>query len=320
MSGNRIKTVLRRLLGGTKNREIEPDEIFLDSSNLPSFNQNQFEGRIERPIAKRMRLFVSLVVVCIFILYIGRVGYLQLYKGEAFASLSENNRLKHSILFAKRGVLYDRNGTELAWNEVGKDEFALRKYSATRGLSHVLGYVSYPLKDSGGNYYQEEFTARGGAELFFNDRLKGLNGLEIVEVDALQEIKSKSVIRPPKDGESVTLSIDAHLNKALYTLIEARAQESGFVGGAGILMDVTTGEIIALTSFPEFNSQVLTDGESRSEIKSYVEDSRKPFLNRVVSGLYTPGSFHSSRLCRSNRSRKRSHLAIFCPDAFAACV
>ncbi|MEX0651903.1 MAG: penicillin-binding transpeptidase domain-containing protein [Candidatus Paceibacterota bacterium] len=298
MSVHRIKILLRRFLQGTRNREIEPDEIFLDSHNLPEFDRNQFEGRIEKPIGRRMQVLVVGVTVLIFLLYAGRIGYLQVYKGEVFAYLSENNRLQHSILFAERGVLYDRNGTELAWNEsessetsASQDEvFSLRRYTNLRGLAHVIGYVGYPLKDSSGIYYQEEFTAKDGAELFFNDRIKGENGLEIEEVDALQKIQSKNTIRPPEDGENVTLSVDAELSNALYTLLGERVRESGFVGGAGVLMDVTNGEIIALASFPEFNPQVLTDGVPRSEIQSYVYDERKPFLNRIVSGLYTPGS------------------------------
>jgi len=289
-------------LHGSQNREIEPDEIFLDSHNLPKFDQYQFEGRIEKPIAKKMQFLMVVAVFFIFILYSGRIGYLQLYKGEAFASLSENNRLQHSIIFAERGVLYDRNGIELAWNEVGNktgvdagteekgEEFAFRRYTSLSGISHVLGYVGYPLRDSKGNYYQDEFTAKDGAELFFDNRLRGENGLEIEEVDALQDTKSKNTIRTPKDGQNVTLSIDSRLNEELYALIGKRAQESGFTGGAGILMDITNGEIIALASFPEFDSQVLTDGEPRAQISTYVQDSRKPFLNRIVSGLYTPGS------------------------------
>ncbi|MFC1730662.1 penicillin-binding transpeptidase domain-containing protein [candidate division KSB1 bacterium] len=275
---------------GSKNREIEPDEIFLDSSNLPEFDRNQFEGRIEKPIAKSVQFFVVGIFLLVFILYVGRIGYLQLYKGESFKYLSENNRLQHSIIFAERGVLYDRNGEELVWNEAGDEKFALRKYTSLDGLSHVLGYVGYPLKDRSGIYYQEEFIAKDGVELYSDNLLRGENGLEIEEIDALQEVKSKSVIRPPRDGQNVTLSIDARLNQALYNLLGERARESGFVGGAGMLMDVTNGEIIALASFPEFDSQVLTDGEPHAQIRSYVGDIRKPFLNRIVSGLYTPGS------------------------------
>ena len=291
MNFRRIKTFLRRFLSRKRNREINPDEIFLDASNLPAFDQHQFEGRLERPITKRTRLFIAVVFFLLILAYAGRVGFLQIYKGATLAHLSENNRLEHSIIFADRGVLYDRTGKELAWNVASAEsDFALRRYAGNEGLSHTVGYVGYPLKDSSGIYYQSTYAGRGGAESFFDARLSGENGLKIIEIDALQEITSESVLRPPRDGENITLSVDASLNSALYESIKRRAETSGFVGGAGVLMDVLNGEIIALASYPEYASQILTDGRPSERIQSYVEDERKPFLNRVVSGLYTPGS------------------------------
>ncbi|MBI2617857.1 hypothetical protein HYW58_00140 [Candidatus Kaiserbacteria bacterium] len=291
MNFRRIKHFLRRLFSRRKDREINPDEIFLDASNLPAFDQHQFEGRLERPIAKRTHFLVAAVFLFLLLLYAGRVGFLQTYRGEAFARLSESNRLTHSIIFADRGVLYDRTGKELAWNVAGTDDdFALRRYYRDEGLSHAIGYVGYPLKDVAGVYYQNAYIGRGGAESFFDGRLSGDNGLKIVEIDALQKVTSESVVRPPRDGENITLSVDASLSSALFTLLKRRAEESGFVGGAGVVVDISNGEIIALASYPEYDSQTLTDGESGERIQSYVEDSRKPFLNRIVSGLYTPGS------------------------------
>ena len=119
MSIHRVRTVIRRFFEGN-NRDIEPDEIFLDSHNLPAFDRNQFEGRLERPIGKKVQILVTLVFALILFVYAGRIAYLSVYQGEAFAYLSENNRLQHSILFAERGVLYDRNNIELAWNEAEK--------------------------------------------------------------------------------------------------------------------------------------------------------------------------------------------------------
>jgi penicillin-binding protein 2 len=63
----------------------------------------------------------------------------------------------------------------------------------------------------------------------------------------------------------------------------------GFVGGAAIIMDVKTGEIIALTSFPEYDHQAFTDGESDVVARAY-KDTSVPLLNRSISGLYAPGS------------------------------
>ncbi|MBL4644245.1 MAG: hypothetical protein JKX80_00070, partial [Candidatus Pacebacteria bacterium] len=63
-----------------------------------------------------------------------------------------------------------------------------------------------------------------------------------------------------------------------------------FVGGAGIVMDIHTGEVLALTNYPEYSSQVMTDGSDKEEIARYANDERQLFLNRAVLGEYTPGS------------------------------
>ena len=55
-------------------------------------------------------------------------------------------------------------------------------------------------------------------------------------------------------------------------------------------MDVHTGEVLAMTSYPEYSSQVMSDKDNNSLIQSYLDDKNQPFLNRITNGLYTPGS------------------------------
>jgi len=270
--------------------EIAPDEIFLDSSNLPNFDVHQFEGRIEKPISKRTVLYLGLFFLVVGGVFVGRVGVLQVIKGESFALRSESNRLQNTPLFSERGVIYDRNGIELAWNVPGEDIFSTRSYINKSGLAHLLGFIGYPAKDKKGVYYQTEFSGKDGLEYFYNKELAGENGLKIVETDALLNIRSESVIKSPRDGKSITLSIDAKVQTKLYESMESLAREKGFSGGAAVIMDVKTGGLLALASFPEYSSTILSEGKKRAEILQFQNDKRKPFLNRAISGLYTPGS------------------------------
>ncbi|MEX0917284.1 MAG: penicillin-binding transpeptidase domain-containing protein [Candidatus Paceibacterota bacterium] len=286
-----LRRLLKNRFGKKSNSTIEPDEIFLDSSNLPEFDTSQFEGRLERPISKRTFVLFAIVLFIVGGVGIGRLWFLQIENGEVYASYSENNRLHHSFLFAERGLLYDRNGEELAWNAPREGEaFSARLYSDVPGLSHLLGYVSLPQKDVYEKYYQNEYKALAGVERVFDEQLKGENGLKIVETNALGEVKSESVIEPPQDGESLTLSIDRDLTSRLHIAIKELADRAPFQGGAGAIMDVETGEVIALTSYPEYNSNTLSGNADQAAIDSYTTDARKVFLNRVVSGLYAPGS------------------------------
>jgi penicillin-binding protein 2 len=271
--------------------EIEPDEIFLDSSNLPEFDRNQFEGRIEQPIRRGIVIKLGAIFLIIVSVMLFRTWELQAVEGEAYKIQSEINRLRHGLIFSERGVIFDKNGIELAWNEPSEsDTFARRAYYPEKGFAHVLGYLSYPLKDTYGIFYQPEYVGIEGVEYEFNDELKGSNGLKIIEANARNEIESESTILPAQDGNNLTLSIDARVQEKLYEIISDVADSSGFRGGAGVIMDVHSGEILALTNYPEYDPNVLAEGGPAEVIASYVEHEGTPFLNRAISGLYAPGS------------------------------
>lgn len=272
--------------------EINPDEIFLDSSNLPQFDRHQFEGRLERPIARRTIVILGGVFCLILIAVLSQTFFLQIREGERYAKQSAQNRLRHTLIFGSRGVLYDKRGTLLAWNVIddAEPEFAKRKYLDQAGLSHLLGFLKYPSKDKAGFYYKVDFEGRDGVEKYYNEYIAPQHGLKIIETDAHGKIQSESVQKPPKDGANVTLSVDARLQEKLYGFIEGLAKERGFQGGAAVIMDVQNGEILSMVSFPEYDSQVLTDGSDAKAIEKAFNDPRKPFLNRATDGLYTPGS------------------------------
>lgn len=270
--------------------EIFPDEILLDSSNLPEFDTSRFEGRLEKPISRKAIYSIFVIFVLIEIIFSGKVWQLQIKEGEAYVIKSENNRLQNEVIFAERGIITDRNGVALAWNEPrdGKP-FPDRVYINNNGFSHILGYVTYPKKDSAGFFYQDYFDGKEGVEALYQKELTGQNGLKLTETNAKGEIESESAIKPPKTGEKLILSIDSRLQGKLYEEIEKLSKSVGFLGGGGVIMDVKTGEILALTSYPEYSSDVLSKGNTEL-IKKYTNDTRKPFLNRILGGVYTPGS------------------------------
>ncbi|MDP3875250.1 MAG: penicillin-binding transpeptidase domain-containing protein, partial [bacterium] len=147
-----------------------------------------------------------------------------------------------------------------------------------------------PLSDRAGVYYEEHYRGRDGVERAYDVLLQGENGLRLRETDVFGEVTSESVVKKAVDGNPIVLSIDARLTEVLYKAIESLAKDKGFVGGAGVLMDVQTGEILALTSFPEYDQNVLTAGVDHDTFNLLINNPSKPFLNRVIGGLYTPGS------------------------------
>ena len=280
---------------------IEPDEIFLDSKNLQGFDQQQFEGRIEKPIRKRTTLFLGFFFIIFVLIFIGQLLSLQIRKGKEYLKRSENNTLSSVIIFADRGIIYDRSGIELAWNKKTEDlslseeerilleTFPLRSYLSP-GFAHILGYVSSPTKDKSGKYWQTDYIGKDGLEKQYDEKIKGINGSKIIEIDAHGVVHSENIQNAPTRGKDLATTIDSKIQSKLFSLIEDLSKRNSFTGGAGILLDVTNGEIIISTSYPEYDANVLSLGKDEEKINGYLSDKRKVFLDRTISGLYTPGS------------------------------
>ncbi|KKP56104.1 MAG: hypothetical protein UR50_C0008G0028 [Parcubacteria group bacterium GW2011_GWC1_34_10] len=287
--------IFKNIFKRRKNRsykDIAPDEIFLDSKNLPDFDIYQFEGRLERPLSHKVFFIFGSFCFLIFGIFLVKLISLQIVNGDFYRNRSENNRLRQTLLVAPRGSIYSRDGVQLTWNQKSENEedYPSRKYIKASGFSNLLGFIKYPAKDKAGFYYEEEFLPKDGLELYLNEILFGGNGIKLVETSVNGDVVSENVVQLPKNGEDATLSIDSRVQEKLFTEIKTLSERVGFHGGGGVIMDVHSGEILAMTSFPEYNSEVMTEGQEIEKIQSYYENVDNPFLNRIVSGLYAPGS------------------------------
>lgn len=271
--------------------EIHPDEILIDSQNAADFDRDRFEGRIERPLGRRSLTLVGAFLFLAAVLLAVRAGDLQIAHGAQYAEQAELNQLRQTVIVADRGIITDRNGIPLAYNTRASvtDEFAERVYAPFEGLGHVLGYVKPPAKDSSGTYYRNTFIGMDGIEGAYNQELSGQNGINLTETDAHGNVVSQSEEQAPVPGQKITLSIDANVTQGLYKTLAAIAEQSHFQGAAGVIMDLHTGELLAMTSYPDYSSQALTDGDVAA-ISALNTNPDQPFLNRAVDGLYSPGS------------------------------
>lgn len=273
--------------------QVEFDQILMDASNVSVLDQARMEGRLELPIARRSIYYVGLFFVIAAAWFSYAIFSLQVIEGAEHRRVSETNSINRGLLIAERGVIYDRHETPLAWNEFDPEDqfdFPARAYVDGLGLGQLLGYVSYPQRDTSGVYWRTEYLGRNGVEGIYNDVLVGQNGERIVEVDALHEVVGEHVVSEPVPGDPLHLSVDAALSQAMYDIIATSSAQANFRSGAAAIMDVSTGEIIAMTSFPSYDPQVMADGRPTDRILSWSEDERYPFLNKVVGGVYTPGS------------------------------
>ena len=275
--------------------EISPEDVFLDSENISKLNLNQMEGHLERPLSKYV-FYVSILFIFLLIGGFGaRLFAMQIVEGKAYKEKADRNHLKSTPIFALRGTISDRNGALLAWNTLGTStkEVPERTYTSTAGFSHLLGYVSYPKKDSSGIFWQEEYIGKDGIEKQYQTLLQGVPGERVIAINARQEVEAENVTVDPTHGENIRLSIDAGVQAKLQERIKTLAQDYGYTAGAGAIMDIHTGELLALTSYPEYDNNLITNAktkEENSQVGKDLLDKRQKFLNRAVSGLFTPGS------------------------------
>jgi hypothetical protein len=141
-----------------RNFSIDPDQVLLDSQNRPGFNTQQFEGVLEQSIGKKSIFALGFFVSLILIIFIAQLVRVQIFQGDKFFKLSENNRLDQIPIFSERGVIFDRNNKPLAWNIPGPSDepFLHRAYIETGGFGHLLGYVGYPTRDQAGFFWLED--------------------------------------------------------------------------------------------------------------------------------------------------------------------
>lgn len=268
---------------------IHPNEIFLDSSNLPHFDKQQFEGRIEQPISKKLMLALGGLFLLTGVIFLGRLSYIQIFQGGYYRERSDLNKLRYITVYPERGTIYDRNEVPLAFNGNG------RQYIEKEGFGHILGYLGLPHAEDikKFDYERDQFIGKDGAEEQFDSKLAGESGLRVEEVNAKGEIASDHVLNTPVSGDNMHLAIDAVVQEKFFEYLKQVIGEGKYQGGAGVIMDVHTGEVLAMVSFPEYDPNVLSkpnEGINKNVINEYYQDKNNPFLNRVVSGLYTPGS------------------------------
>lgn len=275
--------------------EILPEDVFLDSQNLSKLNIHQMEGHLERPLGRHVFYVAILLATLLIFGFTYRLFSMQIVNEKIYSEKADKNHLKKIPLFALRGTISDRNGKLLAWNRdaTSTEEIPHRVYTPTHGFSHVLGYVSYPKKDTSGIFWQDEYIGKDGLEKQYQTTLQGVQGERVIAINALNEIEAQNVIALPVSGENIITTLDKDVQAKLYESIVNLAKRASFTGGAGVIMDVRTGAILALTSYPEYSNNRMVNAETSEEKKQVSKDlldNRHVFLNRVVGGLFTPGS------------------------------
>jgi len=165
-----------------------------------------------------------------------------------------------------------------------------RNYPYKENYTHVLGYVSRASisdinenKAIKQNYVPGLRVGKIGLEKTFEKDLIGVNGVQRYEVNAYgKRINQLDHIDGVK-GKNITLTIDTEVQKFANDLLKGKS-------GSISVMDIYTGELVALHSSPSFDPNLFFHGISNKDWKEIRENPLKPLINKTITGLYSPGS------------------------------
>ena len=191
----------------------------------------------------------------------------------------------------------------LSWEQFSKINFYLhelvgvkpvlsvaRNYPFNKTFTHVLGYVAEASENDllnneiiKNNHVPGLRVGKIGLEKTFENDLLGTNGVQRYEVNAYGKRINQLDHKEGEKGKNITLTLDTEVQKLSNELL---AEKSGSIS----VMNIYTGEIIAMHSSPSFNPNLFLYGISIKDWKEIRENPLKPLLNKTVSGLYSPGS------------------------------
>mgnify|MGYP002621194664 CR=1 FL=1 len=178
---------------------------------------------------------------------------------------------------------------------------AIVTYNNGSLASHVLGYCGKitedELKNSGDEYDENSIIGKTGIQYVFEKYLKGSNGKRQIDMDVNGNITGEYITEEPVVGSDVQLTIDAKIQSVAEESLKADiekisnggyGEKSDAKSGAVVAMNIKTGEIIALASYPDYEPQLFSDGISNEKYNEYRES--EALYNRAISGTYAPGS------------------------------
>ena len=316
-------------------------------------------------IFTRRAFLIGGAQVALFSVLAGRLYYLQIFQGDEYHEMAEENRISLRMIAPPRGRILDRTGLPLAFNDqtyrvvllpeqivnapeilaklsgyvdidetdhkrierelkdkrsfnaivvrdnltrdqmdeiavhtpempgVDIDAGEVRSYPYGEATAHILGYVGTATQTEIDEDEDDDTNilripgfriGKNGVEKQYEPELRGEAGNVEMEVNAHGRVVQELVRHAPVTGDDLTLALDIGLQQFVQQRL---AREDG---AAAIVLDVHTGEVLALCSQPSFDPNLFTFGIAQEDWDKLNNDIHSPLLNKVITGVYAPGS------------------------------
>ncbi len=179
----------------------------------------------------------------------------------------------------------------------------VRTYASGSLASHILGYAGrineQEYEQRKGTYSSNDLIGRTGVEAVFEEYLKGKDGKKQIDMAVDGTTTAEYVTEEAVAGSNIVLTIDSNLQAITERALAGNIQKirsGGFgkvynaKGGACVVMDVKTGEILAMASYPDYDPSLFVNGISTENWNKYSNDSLHPLVSKATQVSYSPGS------------------------------
>lgn len=180
-----------------------------------------------------------------------------------------------------------------------------RSYPSKNLASHILGYIgrvdAEDIKaDEDQKYLLDDIIGRTGIEYIFEPYLKGTNGIKQIDMAVDGTVTNEYVSKEAIAGSDVILTIDANLQQVTENALEANihkianggfSERSDAYAGSAVVLNVKTGEVLAMASYPDFEPELFATGITQEKYNEYnSEAAHSPLFNRAIQSTSSPGS------------------------------
>ncbi len=178
-----------------------------------------------------------------------------------------------------------------------------RVYPLGNTASHIIGRIGRieeeELKGNEDTYDQNDIIGKSGIEYVFEEFLKGKNGVKQIDMDVEGTITNEYIAKEAVAGNDVILTIDSKLQATAEQAIKNNIERiaNGAFGkvspadaGVAVVLNVKTGEVLAMASNPDYDPSAFVNGIDENTWNYYINGDTKPLENKAISAMYSPGS------------------------------
>jgi penicillin-binding protein 2 len=232
------------------------------------------------------------ILILLFAVAFSRVFFLTVFMGGHFSGLALGNMVKMESNAAKRGVISDKNGKQLAINIENQGK-VVRFYPVGEVTAGVVGYIG---ASSEQGTTPEILVGRAGLESEYQSRLAGTPGETLVEETAQGVKRTEIVRREPIPGDNLVTNMDLSVQQTSFSALKNALITNGKSGA--VVVATVDGKVLALVSAPSYDNNLFIADGKRSDFGGEFKDvadllsntDKKPLYNRALSGDFAPGS------------------------------